>query len=154
MFYGQHTSVFRVLFCVVLFVATERILAADSPSVTGLWKNEDASFEVYEENGKLNAKIVSLREPLAPDGEQKTDIHNPDAGKHSRPILGMIFMTGFTPAGSGKWENDNLRSEERKNVFLQYGTGRHEHPQSTRLYWYFADRKNRNLEKSELINSR
>jgi len=68
MFYGQHTSVFRVLFCVVLFVATERILAADSPSVTGLWKNEDASFEVYEENGKLNAKIVSLREPLAPDG--------------------------------------------------------------------------------------
>src|SRR5260221_2162901 len=103
MFYGQHTSVFRVLFCVVLFVATEKILAADSPSVTGLWKNEDASFEVYEENGKLNAKIVILRQPLAPDGRQKTDIHNPDAAEHSRPIVRMDVMTGFTPTGSGKF---------------------------------------------------
>jgi len=117
MFYGQHTSVFRVLFCVVLFVATERILAADSPSVTGLWKNEDASFEVYEENGKLNAKIVSLREPLAPDGRQKTDIHNPDAGKHSRPILGMVFMTGFTSTGSGKWGNGTIYDPKSGNTY-------------------------------------
>jgi uncharacterized protein (DUF2147 family) len=117
MFYGQHTSVFRVLFCVVLFAATEKILAADSPSVTGLWKNEDASFEVYEENGKLNAKIISLREPLAPDGRQKTDIHNPDAGKHSRPILGMVFMTGFTPTGSGKWGNGTIYDPKSGNTY-------------------------------------
>ena len=117
MFYGQHTSVFRVLFCVVLFVATEKILAADSPSVTGLWKNEDASFEVYEENGKLNAKIISLREPLAPDGRQKTDIHNPDAGKHSRPIVGMVFMTGFTPTGSGKWGNGTIYDPKSGNTY-------------------------------------
>ena len=117
MFYGQHTSVFRVLFCVVLFVTTEKILAADSSSVTGLWKNEDASFEVYEENGKLNAKIISLREPLAPDGRQKTDIHNPDAGKHSRPILGMVFMTGFTPTGSGKWGNGTIYDPKSGNTY-------------------------------------
>ena len=117
MFYGQHTSVFRVLFCVVLFVATERILAADSPSVTGLWKNEDASFEVYEENGKLNAKIVSLREPLAPDGRLKTDIYNPDAGKHSRPIVGMVFMTGFTSTGSGKWGNGTIYDPKSGNTY-------------------------------------
>jgi Uncharacterized protein conserved in bacteria len=117
MFYGQHTSVFRVLFCVVLFVTTEKILAADSPSVTGLWKNEDASFEVYEENGKLNAKIVSLREPLAPDGRQKTDIHNPDTGKHSRPIIGMVFMTGFTPTGSGKWGNGTIYDPKSGNTY-------------------------------------
>jgi uncharacterized protein (DUF2147 family) len=117
MFYGQHTSVFRVLFCVVLFVATEKILAADSPSVTGLWKNEDASFEVYEENGKLNAKIVSLREPLAPDGRQKTDIHNPDAGKHSRPIIGLVFMTGFTSTGSGKWGNGTIYDPKSGNTY-------------------------------------
>jgi uncharacterized protein (DUF2147 family) len=108
MFYTQRTSGFCVLFCLVLFMAAEEILAADSPSAIGLWKNEDASFEIYEENGKLNAKIVSLREPLAPDGEQKTDIRNPDAGKHSRPIIGLVFMTGFTPAGSGKWDNGTI----------------------------------------------
>jgi uncharacterized protein (DUF2147 family) len=107
MFYAQRTfSFFRVLVCIVSsLVAVERLPAADSSSVTGLWQNEDASFELYEENGKLNAKIVSLREPLTPDGKQKTDIYNPDASKHSRPIIGMVFMTGFTPAGSGKWDN-------------------------------------------------
>jgi uncharacterized protein (DUF2147 family) len=89
-------------------MAMEEIFAAESPSAIGLWKNEDASFEIYEENGKLNAKIVSLREPLAPDGEKKTDIRNPDAGKHSRPIIGLVFMTGFTPAGSGKWDNGTI----------------------------------------------
>lgn len=89
-------------------MAMEEIFAAESPSAIGFWKNEDASFEIYEENGKLNAKIVSLREPLAPDGEKKTDIRNPDAGKHSRPIIGLVFMTGFTPAGSGKWDNGTI----------------------------------------------
>jgi uncharacterized protein (DUF2147 family) len=108
MFYTQRTSGFCVLFWLVLFMATEEIFAADSPSAIGLWKNEDASFEIYEENGKLNAKIVSLREPLAPDGEKKTDVHNPDAGKHSRPIIGLVFMSGFTPAGSGKWDNGTI----------------------------------------------
>jgi uncharacterized protein (DUF2147 family) len=108
MFYTQRTSGFCVLFCLVLSMAMEEIFAAESPSAIGLWKNEDASFEIYEENGKLNAKIVSLREPLAPDGEKKTDIRNPDAGKHSRPIIGLVFMTGFTPAGSGKWDNGTI----------------------------------------------
>lgn len=117
MFYAQHISGFRVLFCIVLFIATGNMSAADSPSVTGLWKNEDASFEIFEENGKLNAKVVSLREPLAPDGERKTDIHNPDPGKHSRPIIGMVFMTGFTPAGSGKWENGTIYDPKSGNTY-------------------------------------
>jgi uncharacterized protein (DUF2147 family) len=117
MFYAQRSSGFRVLFCIVLSLATERLLAADSSSVIGLWKNEDASFEVYEENGKLNAKIVSLREPLTPEGKEKTDIHNPDAGKHSRPIIGMVFMTGFTPAGSGKWENGTIYDPKNGNTY-------------------------------------
>jgi uncharacterized protein (DUF2147 family) len=97
--------------------ATERLTATDSSSVTGLWKNEDASFELYEENGKLNAKIVSLREPLTPDGKQKTDIHNPDASKHSRPIIGMVFMSGFTSAGSGKWDNGTIYDPKSGNTY-------------------------------------
>ncbi|HEX3445414.1 MAG TPA: DUF2147 domain-containing protein [Chthoniobacterales bacterium] len=117
MFYTQRTFSFRVLVCMVLSLAVGRLLAADSSSVTGLWKNEDASFEVYEENGKLNAKIVSLREPLAPNGQKKTDIRNPDASKHSRQIIGMVFMTGFTPAGSGKWDNGTIYDPKSGNTY-------------------------------------
>jgi uncharacterized protein (DUF2147 family) len=117
MFCAQRTFGLRVLFCVVLSVAPAERLLADSSLVAGLWKNEDASFEVYEENGKLNAKIVSLHEPLTPDGKQKTDIHNPDASKHSRPIIGMVFMTGFTPAGSGKWDNGTIYDPKTGNTY-------------------------------------
>jgi uncharacterized protein (DUF2147 family) len=117
MFYVQRTFSFRVLVCIFFALAAERLLAADSSSVIGLWKNEDASFELYEENGKLNAKIVSLVEPLTPDGKEKTDIHNPDANKHSRPIIGMVFMTGFTPAGSGKWDNGTIYDPKSGNTY-------------------------------------
>jgi uncharacterized protein (DUF2147 family) len=76
--------------------------------VVGRWHNQDGAFEIYEESGKLNAKIVGLREPLAPDGRAKTDIHNPDASKRSRPIIGLVFMTGFAPAGPGKWDHGTI----------------------------------------------
>jgi uncharacterized protein (DUF2147 family) len=117
MFSAQLTSFLRVLFFIVLSVATTKTLAVDPSLAVGLWENEDASFQIYEENGKLNAKIVSLREPLTSDGRQKTDIHNPDADKHSRPIIGMVFMTGFTPAGSGKWENGTIYDPKSGNTY-------------------------------------
>jgi uncharacterized protein (DUF2147 family) len=117
MFCARPPFSLRVLFCIVLSLVAERLVAADSFLVTGLWKNEDASFEVYEENGKLNAKIVSLREPLTPDGKQKTDIRNPDASKHSRPIIGLVFMTGFAPAGSGKWDNGTIYDPKSGNTY-------------------------------------
>ena len=117
MFCAQHAFGFRVLLCATLLLVGQRLFASDSASATGLWKNEDASFEVYEENGKLNAKIVSLREPLAPDGRQKTDIHNPDASKHNRPIIGLVFMTGFSPAGPGKWDKGTIYDPKSGNTY-------------------------------------
>jgi uncharacterized protein (DUF2147 family) len=102
--------------CIALIFTSTRVLA-ESASATGLWKNEDASFEVYEENGKLSAKIVSLIEPLTPDGKEKTDVRNPDASKHARPIIGLVFMTGFTPAGPGKWENGTIYDPKSGNTY-------------------------------------
>lgn len=77
-------------------------------NVTGRWHNQDGTFEIYAEAGKLNGKIVALREPLTPDGKVKTDIHNPDASKRSRPVIGLVFMNGFTPAGPGKWDHGTV----------------------------------------------
>ena len=117
MFSVQRTPIFWVLFCTVFVFTPDRLPGADPSSAAGLWKNEDASFEVYEENGRLNAKIVSLREPLTPDGKEKTDIYNPDPNKHSRPIIGMVFMTGFAPAGPGKWENGTIYDPKNGNTY-------------------------------------
>lgn len=81
---------------------------APASNIAGRWHNRDGTFEIFAESGKLNAKIVALREPLTPDGRIKTDIHNPDASKRGRPIVGMVFMTGFTPAGPGTWDHGTI----------------------------------------------
>jgi uncharacterized protein (DUF2147 family) len=94
------------------FAGLSTVAGASEPTwtdnVAGRWHNQDGTFEIYADSGKLNAKIVALREPLAPDGRVKTDIHNPDASKRSRPIIGMVFMTGFTLAGPGKWDHGTI----------------------------------------------
>jgi hypothetical protein len=35
-------------------------LAADSESPLGLWENEDATFQIFESNGKLGATFTIL----------------------------------------------------------------------------------------------
>ena len=78
---------------------------------------------VYQQlNGKAAVTIFNrfaalAGEPLTPEGKEKTDVHNPDASKHSRPIIGMVFMTGFTPAGSGKWENGTIYDPNNGNTY-------------------------------------
>jgi uncharacterized protein (DUF2147 family) len=117
MFSPRHSVIFAFAILGSVLITLGRLGATDSDSVLGLWKNEDATFEIFANEGKLGAKIVALREPLAPDGKAKTDVHNPDASKHERPIIGMVFMSGFTPAGPGKWEHGSIYDPNSGNTY-------------------------------------
>jgi hypothetical protein len=63
----------------LLFTMTgpEGLRAAEASPV-GLWKNEDATVEIFDDGGKLDGKVVALNEKYLEDGQKKTDIHNPD----------------------------------------------------------------------------
>lgn len=117
MFPPRHSIILAFAILGSVLITLGRLAATDSHSVLGLWKNEDATFEIFENEGKLGAKIVALREPLAPDGKAKTDVHNPDASKHGRPIVGIVFMSGFTPAGQGKWEHGTIYDPKSGNTY-------------------------------------
>jgi uncharacterized protein (DUF2147 family) len=95
------------LFLLALF-ALPLVVLAQSP--VGTWTNEakEAQFEIYEQGGKLFGKIVMLKEPNGKDGKPKTDTNNPEASKQSTPLVGMTFLKGFAPAGSGRWENGSI----------------------------------------------
>jgi uncharacterized protein (DUF2147 family) len=104
-------AIFRVGLWLNCFFFAATVAGADpgaNASVVGRWQNADATLEVFDENGKLGARIVALRDPLAAGGQTKTDIHNPDASKQGRPIIGLVFMGGFTPTEPGKWENGTI----------------------------------------------
>jgi hypothetical protein len=116
------------------------IYAIDPASPIGLWKGGDATFEMFESEGKLSARIVGLSVPKTAEGKEKTDIYNPDPKKRSCLIIGLVFISGFTKKSDTRWENGTgLRSEERQNLFLFYGTRGARQNQSPRLSSYTAD---------------
>ena len=94
----------RILFVMALLLRALNVNAANSSdsSPLGVWRYQDGRFQIYEENGKLSGKVVSIDKPVAPNGEEAKDIHNPDPSKRNRPIQGLVFMQGFIPAGNGR----------------------------------------------------
>jgi uncharacterized protein (DUF2147 family) len=90
---------------------------SDTVSPVGIWKNDDATFEIFENQGKLSGKIVALREPRTPEGKDKTDIHNPDAAKRERPIIGLVFLSGFTQKSPTRWENGTIYDPKSGNTY-------------------------------------
>jgi uncharacterized protein (DUF2147 family) len=84
------------------------VQAADAASPVGLWKGEDATFQMFESGGKLSARIVSLSEPKTSEGKVKTDIHNPDPTKRNYPIIGLIFISGFVKKSNTRWEDGTI----------------------------------------------
>ena len=104
----------------VLYLVATGICAADTTSAIGLWKNEDATFEIFEDGGKLSARIVALSEPKTPEGKVKTDIHNPDPSKRDRPIIGMVFMSGFSRKSDTRWDNGTIYDPKSGNTYSSF----------------------------------
>lgn len=87
-------------------VATTPTRAADSPpadAILGKWDDADnkGTFEIYKKGDIYEGKIASLRETVYPAGNPeagitKHDRQNPDKALQSRPIVGMVFLLGFT----------------------------------------------------------
>ena len=91
--------------------------AADHLSAIGVWKNEDATFEIFENQGKLSGKIIALKEPQTPEGKEKLDIHNPDPAKRERPIVGLVFMSGFSRKSDARWEDGTIYDPKTGNTY-------------------------------------
>ena len=72
----------------------------------GTWLSQDGGTKVHIAacGGKLCGTVVWLEKPTDPQtGKPKTDRHNPDPGKRSRPLLGLQVVHGLAPNGSDKW---------------------------------------------------
>jgi uncharacterized protein (DUF2147 family) len=91
--------------------------ALDHPSAVGVWRNEDATFEIFESQGKLNGKIIALKEPRTPEGKEKLDVHNPDPSKRERPIVGLVFMSGFSRKNDARWEDGTIYDPKTGNTY-------------------------------------
>jgi uncharacterized protein (DUF2147 family) len=108
---------FQLTMLISIFLPVLLAGGSDTVSPVGIWKNDDATFEIFENQGKLSGKIVALREPRTPEGKDKTDIHNPDAAKRERPIIGLVFLSGFTQKSQTRWENGTIYDPKSGNTY-------------------------------------
>ena len=91
--------------------------ALDHLSAVGVWRNEDATFEIFQNQGKLSGKIIALKEPRTPEGKEKLDVHNPDPSKRERPIVGLVFMSGFSRKSDALWEDGTIYDPKTGNTY-------------------------------------
>ncbi|MBQ3699417.1 MAG: DUF2147 domain-containing protein [Prevotella sp.] len=79
-------------------------LAGYSQDILGKWVTEagDAQVEIYEQDGKLNGKIVWLQQ-----GPETKDKHNPDEKLRSRKLMGVNILSGLKKK-KDKWEGGRI----------------------------------------------
>jgi uncharacterized protein (DUF2147 family) len=81
----------------------------------GTWLTGDKKGKVRIVNcgGAICGNLVWVQEPNDPDTHQpKTDKHNVDASKQSRPLLGIPIVLNMKPSGADAWEGQVYNAED------------------------------------------
>lgn len=89
---------------------------AVTPAAIGTWLSADGGTKVRitDCGGKLCGKVVWLSDPIGADGKPKTDRHNEDQAKRSRPLLGVPVVQGMAPTGENKWSGQIYNADDGK----------------------------------------
>lgn len=83
---------------------------------TGTWSTEEGRSRVRISpcGAALCGTIVSLKEPNDPDtGKPKLDKNNADAGKRSRPLIGVPIVLSMKKSGE-KWQGQVYNATDGK----------------------------------------
>lgn len=92
----------------------------EDKAVVGAWAppEQDSVFEIYPcEEGRYCGKITMIQEPNLPDGSPKVDLNNEDAAQRGRPLLGMIFLSGFRYEGNGSYQDGRIYNPRDGKVY-------------------------------------
>jgi uncharacterized protein (DUF2147 family) len=89
--------------------------AAADPNGTWLTEGGKSHVRIAHCGSAICGRIVWLKEPNDPEtGKPKTDKRNADAGKQSRPMIGVEIVLSMKPAGADKWTGQVYNAEDGK----------------------------------------
>lgn len=99
------------------FITAALIDRAAAADAFGTWLTGDKEGQVRIVNcgGALCGNLIWLKVPNDPaTGRPKTDKHNADASKQSRPLLGVPVVLAMKPSGPGQWSGEVYNAEDGK----------------------------------------
>ena len=99
----------------LLTVSFSRTAGAADAFGTWLTGDKEGQVRIVNCGGALCGNLVWLKEPNDPaTGRPKTDKHNADASKQSRPLLGVPVVLAMKPSGPGQWSGQVYNAEDGK----------------------------------------
>ncbi|HLO79790.1 MAG TPA: DUF2147 domain-containing protein [Chitinophagaceae bacterium] len=101
----------KYLIVLLLLILTVNSRAQSADDILGVWLTGEGNghVEIYRNGPKYQGKIVWLKEPTDPKtGKPRTDVNHPDQANHTRPILGLVNLWGFTFKGKNEYENGRV----------------------------------------------
>lgn len=104
----------RIAIALAGLVISTTALSNTSPQGTWISSDGGTKVRVSDCGGALCGTVVWLREPVDATGRPKTDRHNPDESKRSRPMLGLQVIHGMRPSGANKWSGEIYNADDGK----------------------------------------
>ncbi len=103
----------NILFLAASILISHTIFAQkNADQILGTWLtgSGNARVEIYKNANNFQGKIVWLSEPIDPaTNKPKTDTKHPNSNLHSRPLMGLINLWGFSyNDNAGNWEKGHI----------------------------------------------
>jgi uncharacterized protein (DUF2147 family) len=112
---GLRASALALCFSALAVANLTRTAAAADALGTWLTGDKQGQVRIVNCGGALCGNLIWLKEPNDPaTGRPKTDKHNADASKQSRPLLGVPVVLAMKPSGPSQWSGDVYNAEDGK----------------------------------------
>jgi uncharacterized protein (DUF2147 family) len=103
----------KVILSFILMITAQTIFAQkDADLIIGTWQtgSGNARVEIYKNANNYQGKIIWLSEPIDPaTNKPKTDTKHPNNKLHTRPLMGLINLWGFSfNDNEGNWDNGHI----------------------------------------------
>ena len=109
------------IFCLVLIMSLPLLLAAQSgDNIIGTWHNSEKTSKIVivkTKSGAYQGSVEWLKAPLDEAGKAKLDAKNPDKSLRSRPLMGMVVLTGLKSKGNDKFDGGKIYDPQTGNNY-------------------------------------